>query len=136
MNAVKYLKKIVHKNQKIIKFLVSGGSAALVEYATFALLIYLFLDYLLVVNAISFMFGLLVSFSLNKHWVFKNKNDTKRQFVRYIILACINLAVGGLMLYILVSMLGLGVLIAKLIMMTLIAIWNYAIFSKIIFKNT
>lgn len=120
------------KYHKVFKFLISGGLAAATEYGSF--LLFILALPLVAANALSFMMGLIVSFSLNRSWVFGSKGNTKKKFAQYFLLALINLTLGSLIILALVTA-GIPALIAKVVVMLLIATWNYLIFSKIIFKD-
>lgn len=121
--------------KRLSKFIISGGSAAVVEYGSFLLFVnYIKID-VLVANGISFGCGLVVSFLLNKIWVFQSGSAAHREFIKYFILAIVNLLISTLFVGIMINSLGILPFIAKLVMMVLIAIWNYLLFSKLIFKN-
>lgn len=119
---------------KVIKFIISGGSAAATEYLLFIVLHSLAV-HILVANSLSFASGLFISFSLNKLWVFKVAGNSKLQFGSYAILAIVNLCISNALLWLAVKELGVQPLIAKLACMALIATWNYLIFSRFIFSK-
>lgn len=119
---------------RLAKFLVTGGSAATVEYGSFILLTILLSPPVVVSNSASFFFGFVVSFMLNRTWVFKSKEGARRQLGQYMLLALINLALGNLAIGLLVSF-AVPLLVAKIVTMLLVASWNYLIFSKFIFKS-
>ena len=123
--------------KKLVRFLVSGATAAAVEYGTFLVLYTVLFDeqYLVVAQSISFMAGFIVSFLLNKHWVFQTKGKSNSELVRYTILAGVNLLLSNILLLLLTSELGIIYWLAKFIIMATIAIWNYVIFQKIVFKS-
>jgi putative flippase GtrA len=114
---------------------MSGGLAATTEYLTFLVLHKLGL-WLFLANALSFLCGLVVSFLLNKHWVFSHKGNASRQFAMYGTLAALNLAISSVTIVVLVQEVGLPAFIAKLCVMAMIASWNFIIFQRIIFKKT
>lgn len=122
------------KYAKVIRFLMSGGVSALVEYSTFLLLHGLGLV-LVLANALSFSCGLVVSFLLNKHWVFSHKGSARKQFAQYLVLAGVNLAAGSGVIVVLVHGLGLRPFVAKLCVMVMVAAWNFVIYQKIIFRH-
>ena len=126
--------RLVKKHEKLLRFLVSGGLAAAVEYSLFLVLRLSFSNELVSLNTVSFIGGLFVSFNLNKHWVFDSKGGTMNEFFPYLVLAIINLVLSGIIISCLVGILNIQVFIAKFLVMALIATWNYFIFSKIIFK--
>lgn len=125
----------VKKYASILKFLMSGGVAAATEYVVFLVLHEIGLP-LFIANAFSFMCGLVVSFTLNKQWVFAKKGGGSRQFTMYFTLACINLLISSGLLSLLVHGFNMLPSIAKLGTMILIASWNYIIYQKVIFKKT
>ena len=119
---------------KYLKFLLAGGSAAAVEYIAFLALTHIEAP-TLIANSFSFLCGLVVSFSLNKTWVFASKQRAHAQFVKYFCLAGINLVISNLLVWAIVYGLSMPGYIAKLMAMVVIAAWNYFIFSKFIFKD-
>lgn len=122
---------------RFVKFLIIGGSAALIEYGSFTLLIFgLGSGWLIFSQTISFLLGFVVSFIGNKLWVFSSKYETKRQLISYALLAFINLLCSNAVLWILVDVLHTNALFAKIGTMAMVVIWNYVIFSKLIFKQT
>jgi putative flippase GtrA len=119
--------------KRVTKFLISGGCAAATEYGMFLLLVSGLP--LFAANSISFLGGLAVSFFLNKRWVFLNKGRMTRQIVLYVTLAGVNLLTGNMVIWLLVENTYSSAMLAKIIVMILIAIWNYLLFSRIIFKS-
>jgi putative flippase GtrA len=122
------------KYHNVLKFIMSGSLAALTEYTTF-LILHHFKLHLAVANAISFCCGLVVSFLLNKHWVFSHKSNGRRQFIMYASLALVNLSLSSGLIVILVRSIGIPPFISKICVMGLVASWNYIIFQKVIFRK-
>jgi len=121
---------------RILRFLVSGGSAAGVEYLVFlALLGWLGTGCLLLSQSLSFGCGFLVSFLLNRAWVFQSSGGMRGELVKYSAVATINLILGNLAIALMVTGLGLNALIAKFIVMAMVAAWNYIIFSRVVFRQ-
>lgn len=119
---------------KPIKFILTGGVAFGVEYASFIFLVYLVDSNLVVSNIVSFSLGLVTSFLLNKNWVFNNKEKSKRQPILYLALALFNLAISTLIIGTVGKIIEPAII--KIIMVIIIAIWNYFIFSKFIFNKS
>lgn len=120
--------------KRVFRFLVSGGSAAAVEFFVFIFLLG-WINNTFAVNSISFLCGLMVSFSLNRKWVFESDANVKRQFVEYFALALINMLLSGGLVYLLVDVWGLAAWAGKIFVMGAIACNNYFLFSKFIFKK-
>lgn len=120
---------------KLFKFLITGGSAALVEYFIFVILTQVIESWAVIyAHIVSFVCGFVVSFTLNRVWVFKSQGSIYEQLLRYLILAIVNLSLSVLLLWVLVDYLEINAFIAKFLTMSAIAVSNYFIFSKIIFK--
>ena len=123
------------KNMRLFKFLVSGGTAALVEYAAFLLLQAVQGPEKLVLSqSVSFGCGFVVSFLLNRSWVFRSEGGMGGELARYATLAVINLIASNIALGLLVNALHLPPPLAKFLDMGMVAVWNYVIFSRLVFK--
>lgn len=121
---------------RILRFLIAGGSAAATEYLAFiGLQTLLGTDALILSQSFSFACGFVVSFLLNRLWVFQSAGTWTGDLGRYGALAGINLVLGNIVISLLVGPMSLPPLAAKLVVMVLIAVWNYAIFSKIVFRQ-
>jgi len=123
-------------NQRVLRFLVSGGSAAAVEYAAFiALQFALGTAWLLASQSISFGCGFVVSFLLNRRWVFQSRGNAGGELAKYAVVAAVNLAAGNLLILLMVDRIGIHPLLAKFLIMGMIASWNYLIFSRLVFRK-
>lgn len=118
-----------------ISFLVTGGAAACIEYSIFTIIVCIYSDITVLAQAVSFLCGAIVSFLLNKYWVFKSSGRIHRQAFGYFILVIVNLALGSILIAWLTKGLGIHSLIAKTIVMASVVIWNYFIYQKIIFRK-
>jgi len=124
--------------KRLYRFLISGGSAAVAEYSLFVLITYIVPTVSVVIpQTISFMTGFIISFLLNKKWVFGNtiNRNLKVLIIKYSSLALINLLLGNFLVWIFVEVAQINVLFAKIIVMGMIALWNYVIFSRFIFTT-
>jgi putative flippase GtrA len=122
--------------QRLLRFLISGGSAAAVEYAVFIALQMALSDKWLFANqSLSFGCGFVVSFLLNRHWVFQSHGHMGSELFKYGIVATLNLAAGNLAIFLLVGPADIHPLIAKFLVMGMIAAWNYLIFSRLVFRK-
>ena len=80
--------------KEILKFLVGGGSAVVVD-ALFYAILKAYIDFS-VAKAISYILGAFVGFIINKLWTFKSKKFKVAEIYKYIILyACSALANTG-----------------------------------------
>lgn len=124
---------------KFIRYLGVGVSAFIVEYLMFVALNSAG-QALLVSQTLSFMGGLIVSFTGNRKLTFGGRATDyalsgSSQMGRYLVLALINLALSNLTIYILVDGIGIHALFAKVLVMGAVVAWNFVIFNKIIFRR-
>lgn len=91
------------KLKELLRFLVGGGSAVIMDYLIYQLLLKNGLDTSLS-KAISFICGSIVGFIINKLWTFESKHFSKSEVFRYVILytitAYINTIINNLVLLI------------------------------------
>lgn len=122
----------------LIRFLLGGGTTVLCEYIVFYVL-YVGLSWnLLISNSLSFAVGLGISFLFNRLWAFKQdtySQKTHHQLVMYAVLAGSNLLLNNVIVSGLKT-LGLDPRIGKLAAIVIIAVWNFVIYRKIIFKGS
>lgn len=127
--------KYVKKNKRLLKYIACGGASSLIE-----LIVFLAVENILDIYfaaLVSFFCGLISSFLLNKIVVFQsktNKGDTTVEGVKFIILGLLNSQISSWMTVWLIGIVSSGV-IAKVITIIIIAVWNYLIMGKLIFNN-
>lgn len=121
---------------KKVKYLLTGAGSFVFEYSSFILLMWAF-HLLVFANVVSFIVGLLVSFSIQHAWTFKTdyKHAKHHQFAGYMALALINIVLTSQVIYGLVNFFDIVPAIAKIVSMVLMVTWNFAILNKIIFRR-
>ncbi len=128
--------KELQKKQSI-RFLTVGSLTFLCEYIVFYVL-YVFAHWnLLLANSLSFAVGLSMSFMLNRVWAFKRQEYQRKvhhQAAIYAVLALSNLLINNLIVAGLKSA-GLDPRIGKVIAIAVIAVWNFIIYQRIIFRS-
>jgi len=127
--------ELIKVNKRVIKYVFSGIMAFATEYVSFIILFYFFHFHLTIANVISFFAGFTVSFLLNRNWVFgdvSKNGDRTRQLLKYFILALINVVISSILINL--FSIFIVVFLSKLITVCTIAVWNYFIYKKFIFK--
>jgi putative flippase GtrA len=119
---------------KPLKFLLSGGLAALAELVIFLSLLELLNMHPVVAQPLSFLTGLLISYSLNRAWVFRTGASSKIEFMKYAVLAVLNLFASTIIVATLIEI-GFAAMVAKLIVIGLVALWNYFVYKNFIFVD-
>lgn len=127
---------------KIRNYLLVGAAAFAIEYGSFTLM-EVYLDVSLVaMQSASFLAGLLISFLGSRYITFSAKTNERHtrsgrvQALSVLGLGLFNLFATNLIIYVLVQEMGITALLAKVIVMGLVVVWNFAIFNRIIFKTT
>ena len=113
---------------------MSGLLAAALEFLSFFLIFYIIGASLYVAQPVSFVVGLAISFSINRSWVFMRKDKTYSRLMLYAAVALCNIYISTYLILMFEEY--IPAFSAKIAVMGCVALWNYIIFKKIIFKPT
>ncbi len=122
---------------QIFRYLVSGGVAFIVDYATlYALTEWGGLHYLLS-SSISFLLGLIVTYIFSIFWIFDVRSREKKweEFLIFAAIGLVGLALTELFMYLFTSLLDLHYLISKIITTILVTIWNFTAKKLMLFSK-
>lgn len=122
----------------MIAYLVSGALTSLADYSLFYLVLQLWGDSLLAATAIAYIGGLLVSYLLNRFWVFKYNAKGERfgtSIWRYGLLLLLNFGITYAMLWAMEYYFGISPFIGKFIVWTFMIFWNYIVGKLWVFKG-
>lgn len=114
---------------KFIKFLGAGVLNTVLSYFLYAALV-LFLSYQ-VSYALSFIFGILVSFVLNTKYVFETK-QTMKKFTLFPLVYVMQYLCGALLMELIVDVFGITKFIAPLIVTICLLPISYILSKKIL----
>jgi len=125
---------------KLCRYLFSGGIGTAVNLG----FLYLFVHYCnfhyLTGAFWSFLISVLVSFTLQKFWTFRNfersEAEVKRQALIFFGVALANLSLNTLLMYFFVDILKLWYMLAQFIAAGLIAISSFFVYRLFVFGNT
>ena len=98
------------KCKELLRFLVGGGSAVVVDFIGYRLLVALGVD-MSVSKAVSYVLGAAVGFVINKFWTFECKELSANEIVRYVILYLCSAMINA----------GVNFVVMKLFQVTLLA---------------
>ena len=112
-------------------FVLAGGVATVVNYAVFLGLLSLGTNYL-ISSALGYASGILISYGINKAWVFRESESRKSQFGRYFVAYMLALGAQLVLLWALVS-LGLQPEIANALAIVVVVILNFFVIRKFVF---
>ncbi len=125
------------KYTQIIRYLFAGGVAVISNLTILFVCVHYFKLWYLTSAIISFCGAVIVSYSLQKFFVFKNysRENMHTQFLNFFIFNFIMLNVNTLLMYLFVDIVGLHYLLAQALASAIGACVNYIYFSKIIFYS-
>ena len=124
--------------RKFVRYVVAGlisvsiNIGLLYSLTEFAGLWYLFS------STIAFVIAVVVSFTLQKFWAFKehSTDELAKQASIFISLALLNLAFNAGLMYTLVELVFVPYILAQIIVGALIALWSFFAYHFLIFKRT
>jgi dolichol-phosphate mannosyltransferase len=119
----------------MLNFLQVGVIASLVDLG----LLYVFTEYFgiwyLLSAAVSYICGMIVSYTLNKRFTFHNVNKQYlRQFFLFALISASGLVVNISMMFFAVTVFSIYYLYAKVIAIGITFFWNYSLQSRITFQ--
>ncbi len=122
---------------KILRFVIAGGTSAFTQIFFLYMLTDVVKIWYLYSSVISFCVALVVSFSLQKLWAFKDKKTSgmHQQFFKYTLVALFGLLFNTTCMYIGVDIIGLWYVFTQIITGFFIAAFNFVMYKKFIFKD-
>lgn len=119
---------------RFLKFGIVGVMNTLITFASYSLLVYLGVNYM-VSNVIGYALGILNSYFWNKGWVFKKKDADSKTVMKFIVVNLITLGFNTGFLYILVDNLYVNKYLAQIGATALGLIINYTLNKIWTFKE-
>ena len=120
-----------HAGQFLL-YVLSGGTAAVVDFGGYSLFIYFGVWYL-TASVLSYVAAFFTTFLLNKYVVFRKKGDMRKHLIRFAIVDVANMLLSTLFLFILVSGMGMEEHIAKIIAMGIVVLWNFFVYKLVVY---
>lgn len=121
---------------RLLRYLISGGTAAASNLLFLFLLVHFGHIHYLTASIIAFLLSAGVSFTMQKFWTFQDTvvKDMHQQFGRYVVALFINLALNTLLMYLLVERIGLWYVYAQILTTALVAISGYFVYKYFVFR--
>lgn len=122
-----------------ITYLFFGGLTTIVNIVVYLIFREGIGLYYQTANVISWIASVLFAYFTNKLWVFEAKTETKQEswaaFGKFIFFRVLSLGLDMLCMYLFISILATGDLVAKLVTQVVVVLANY-VFSKFLIFNT
>jgi len=122
---------------KAVKFLIAGGLGMLVSLVV----LFLFTDVLniwyLISSIISFIFGVVVNFTLQKYWVFQDSagGHIPTQAAMFGTLGVLNLIGNTFLLYFFTDILHFWYIYSQVFTTFILALFNFLLYQTFIFRK-
>jgi putative flippase GtrA len=122
---------------KVAKYIISGGTAAVVDLFFLYIFVEKFGLWYVFSAILAFLIAFSVSFSLQKFWTFKDTSTDKvhKQASVYFIVSVVNLGLNTLLMYIFVDIVKLHYFPSQILAGGLLAISSFFIYSRFIFSS-
>jgi len=126
---------MIIKYTRIFRYIIAGSIATAANLEFLFVGVHYLKMWYLTAAVISFCLAVIISYLLQKFFVFKNysKAERQKQFYMFLVFAIIMLEVNTLLMYIFVAIIGIWYMLAQAIAAILIAFMKYN-FNKIIFQ--
>lgn len=127
---------------KYIRYLIVGGTAFLLDFLVFCAIYYtvpadrVYLKKEEFANAAAMLSGFIYSFVMHRRWTFASNAAPYRQFLLCGAVLIFNIIMSNFVIGYLTNHYRIEEYILKLAVQIIIVVWNYAIYDKLIFRNT
>jgi putative flippase GtrA len=131
------MNNLIRKYIQIIRYIFAGGFATLSNLTILFICVNYFKLWYLTSAIISFGFAVVISYLLQKFFVFQNysKQNIHKQFLNFLFYNIIMLGFNTLLMYFFVDIINVWYLLSQAISAIIIACMNYIYFNKIVFKK-
>lgn len=125
--------KHIKKYSKVIKYVLSGGSAAFANIGSFTLLKDYFGFWYLVSSVVAYIVAFFVSFTLQKFWTFDNPkiDRVNEEMIYFFIYSLFGLTLNTFIVFGLVEWVFLPGILAQLIAGLIIALCSFFVYRSI-----
>lgn len=122
-----FLGKSQHGLVQLFRYIFVGGFSAIVDTGTlYGATTVLHINYL-ISAALAFILGTIVNYFLSVLWVFQSSGKLSKEITLFTLVGLGGLGLNELILWILHGHLGIHVLVAKFISVSIVVIWSYSL---------
>ncbi|MFH1670633.1 MAG: GtrA family protein [Patescibacteria group bacterium] len=118
---------------QFLRYFFVGGSSAVLDLLVFAILIEYFDIHYLLAAFFSYMVGLLWNYVLCIIWVFESRHHRVLEFTMVFLIALGGLLWTELLMWILVEFANMVPIIAKIIVLWIVLLWNFGMRKVYVF---
>ena len=132
------MKKLKSLFSEIIKYLISGGVAFIIDVSTlYCLTEFLKLHYYFSV-IIAFAFGLITVYFLNTKWVFvyHSQKSKKKEFILFLLITIDGLCLNLILISFFTEIINIYYIVSKLLVTIIVLFWNYSARKYFLFNKS
>lgn len=120
--------------KEMLSYVFVGAMTTLVNYVVYFILLKIH-SHWLIANSISWFFAVLFAYYTNKRYVFKSKNEVKKEFISFVLLRFMTLLIENVCLYLLIDLMNIQPMISKILVSFITILSNYVLCKFKIFKE-
>lgn len=125
---------------QIVRYLVTGGLAFVVDFGLFALCLYVFDWHYLLANLVGLIAGLIINYILSVVWVFvackrvleKNKG---LEFSLFALVGIAGVGINQLLMFLMVRVFDWNEMASKMVAAVLVLMWNFGARKLMLFRE-
>lgn len=117
---------------KFTLYILSGGTAAIVDISIYSIMLYLGVWYI-EASIISGVCAFFTAFLLHKYIVYKKRSTFMKHLLRYFVIDMCNLSIITFLLYLLVQFMHIDPFLAKFIALAPVLLWNFFIYKFVVY---
>lgn len=127
---------LLDKYGQVFKFIVAGGTGAVIELGLFILFTELLSIHYLIANLVAISIAILVNYLISQKWVFESGRHTKElEVIAFIVISGFIVLLNQLLMWGFVDGLAINEKISKVVSIALVAIINFFAKKYLVFKN-
>ena len=114
--------------RQFVKFSLVGLSNTIIDFGTYLLFTRIVGWHFVFANVMAFLLAASWSFVWNRRWTFRSSDPrVQHQYVKFLVVSAVGLVLTTAILYVLVEYAGMADILAKVIAVSAVLIWNFFI---------
>lgn len=128
------IKTLYQKSHHLILYGIIGSFSSGLDFAIYTLLVQVLGVQYLLANCISVLAGISTSFTLNRNYNFKVKDNTTRRFSIFLCVGLCGLMMSNLILYTCINYFEMNKIVSKLLSIVLVVFFQFLVNKYLTFK--
>ena len=120
---------------EFIRYIITGFSQLIFDLFLMYLFTTIFQIYYIYSTAITYVIIFFYGFYINRNWTFKTNGKIHKQIIRLTFLVIFNFLFVMISMWIFVDHFTINYLFSKLIIITVISLWNFLAYKFFVYKN-